>query len=111
MTSGSSIQAMIRTDPPQLGQVSISMPKTRSRRCALLVAARRSPAVGSSGVSLVSCRAPLPRLAGVTRARCRLLGANTPWKRLRLTLGLATRAASRAMKSRGSKMTWVVPSR
>ncbi|MEY0057199.1 hypothetical protein AB7W15_16575, partial [Morganella morganii] len=25
---------------------------------------------------------------------CRLLGANTPWKRVRLTLGFGTRAAS-----------------
>ncbi len=30
-------------------------------------------------------------------ARDRLLGANTPWKRVRLTRGLGTRAASRAM--------------
>ena len=42
----------------------------------------------------------------------RLLDANTPlWKRVRLTHGLGTKAASRAMKSRGSKMTCVVPSR
>ena len=53
----------------------------------------------------------LPRFAGVTNARCRLLGANTPWKRVRLTLGFGTGAASLAMKSNGSKMTCVVPSR
>jgi hypothetical protein len=35
----------------------------------------------------------------------------TLWKRVRLTRGCGTRAASRAMKSRGSKMTCVVPSR
>jgi hypothetical protein len=45
--------------------------------------------------------------AGVTRARCLLFGANTPWNRVRLTLGLGTRAASLAMKSTGSKITWV----
>ncbi len=50
-------------------------------------------------------------LAGVIRARYLLLGANTPWKRVRLTRGFGTRAANRAMKSSGSKMTWVVPSR
>jgi hypothetical protein len=32
---------MIRTAPPQAGQVSMSMPKTRFRRCAQVVAARR----------------------------------------------------------------------
>ena len=32
-------------------------------------------------------------------------------KRVRLTFGLGTEVASRAMKSNGSKMTWVVPSR
>jgi hypothetical protein len=31
--------------------------------------------------------------------------------RVRFTLGFGTSAASRAMKSKGSKMTWVVPSR
>ena len=51
------------------------------------------------------------RLAGVTRARYLLLGANTPWKRVRLTRGLGTRAANRAIKSNGSKMTCVVPAR
>ena len=42
----------------------------------------------------------LPRWAGVTCERCLLLGANTP-KRVRLNLGFGTRAARRAMKSRG----------
>ena len=42
------------------------------------------------------------RLAGVTAARCLLFGANTPWKRVRLTRGLGTNAAKRAMKSSGS---------
>ncbi len=38
-------------------------------------------------------------------------GRKTPWNRVRLTRGLGTRAASRAMKSSNSKMTCVVPSR
>ena len=33
MTSGFSMQAMTRSVPPHLGQVSMSMPKTRFRRC------------------------------------------------------------------------------
>jgi hypothetical protein len=40
-----------------------------------------------------------------------LFGANTPWNRVRFTLGLGTSAANLAMKSSGSKMTCVVPSR
>jgi len=35
---------------------------------------------------------PLPRLAGVTRARWALFGAKTPWNRIRLTLGFGTNA-------------------
>ncbi|MFT5450211.1 MAG: hypothetical protein ACI9DC_005416, partial [Gammaproteobacteria bacterium] len=64
-----------------------------------------------SGASAVRALLPLPRLAGVTCARCALLGANTPWKRVRFTRGLGTKATSRAMKSIGSNMTCVVPSR
>ncbi len=73
------MQAMIRTDPPQAGQVSMSIPKTRFKRCDQLIDARRSPDAGSFASSRVPCRLPLPRLAGVTRARCVLFGANTPW--------------------------------
>ena len=50
-------------------------------------------------------------MPGVTCARCALFGAKTPWNRVRLTRGLGTKATSRAMKSIGSKMTCVVPSR
>jgi len=46
MTSGSSMQAMIRTAPPQAAQVSMSMPNTRLRRCAQVIAARRSAGSG-----------------------------------------------------------------
>jgi len=76
-----------------------------------LIAARRSAGALSSGSAVVARRPPLPRLAGVTRARYLLFGAKTPWKRVRLTRGLGTKAASRAMKSSGSKITYVVPSR
>ena len=47
--------AMILTAPPQAGQVSMSMPKTRFRRCAQLIEARRSAGVGSS-ISFVAER-------------------------------------------------------
>ena len=67
MTAGSSMHAMIRTAPPQAGQVSISIPKTRFRRCAQVIAARRSAGVGSSGSAGLACCPPRPRLAGVTR--------------------------------------------
>ena len=43
-----------------------------------LIAARRSAGVVSSGESAVRALLPLPRLEGVTCARCALLGANTP---------------------------------
>lgn len=33
ITAGSSMQAMIRSAPPQAEQISMSMPKARSRRC------------------------------------------------------------------------------
>ncbi len=59
-----------------------------------LMAARRSPGIRSCACSGALGLLPLPRLAGVTCTRCLLLGANTPWKRMRLTLGLGTRAAS-----------------
>ena len=111
ITTGSSMQAMILTAPPQARQVSMSMLNTRFRRCAQVIDARRSLGVFSCPSAHALGLLPLPRFAGVTRARCLLLGANTPWKRVRLTLGLGTRAASRAMKSSGSKMTCVVPSR
>ena len=71
-----------------------------------LMATRRPAGV----VFSVACDAPAvlpwPRLEGVTRARCALLGAQVDylaaWKRVRLTRGLGTRATSLAMKSSGS---------
>ena len=90
ITTGSSIQAMMRIAPPQAGQVSMSIPNTRLRRCAQVIAARRSGGVRSSVWAAAWSFAPLPRRALVTRARWALFGANTPWKRVRLTRGLGT---------------------
>ena len=87
------MQATIRTEPPQAGQVSISILNTLFRRCAQVIDARRSAAVGSSASAAATAWPPLPRLAGVTRARYWLFGANTPWKRVRFTLGFGTSAA------------------
>ena len=78
ITAGSWIQAMIRSAPPQAGQVSMSMPKTRFSRCAQVIAARRSAGVFSCPSSKALGLAPFPRFPGVTAARSRLLGANTP---------------------------------
>jgi len=41
LTAGSSMQAMIRSAPPQAGQVSMSISKTLLRRCAQVVDYRR----------------------------------------------------------------------
>ena len=37
--------------------------------------------------------------------------ANTPWKRVKSTLGLGTKVANLVMKSNGWDMTCIVPSR
>ena len=79
--------------PPQRVQVSISTWNTRLSRCAQVMAAWRSAAVlGEPGPRRG------PRRAGVTCARRLWLGANTPWNRVRLTRGVGTKAARRAMK-------------
>ena len=62
------MQAMIRTCPPQVRQVSMSMLNTRLRRCAQLMDARRSDSVCSCASSGALGLLPLPRLAGVTHA-------------------------------------------
>ena len=91
-----------------------------------VMAARRSAGVwfSSSDRGFLT----LPRFAGVTCTRCLLFGAKTPWKRVRLTLGLGTNATSLEMAvpahpcahgipyilyiiSSGSNMTCVVPLR
>lgn len=54
------------------------MLNTRLKRWAQVIEARRSVGVWSCASSGLLGTRPLPRLAGVTRARCLLLGANTP---------------------------------
>ena len=84
--------------------------KTRFNRFAQVIEALFSAGVWSDSFGdLVFMH--LPRLDGVTRARYLLLGAKTPWKRVRLTLGLGTKATSLEIKSSGSNITWVVPLR
>ena len=56
--NGSSMQTMILTAPPQAGQVSMSMPNTRFRRCAQVIEARRSASVGSSEAPVEGRRPP-----------------------------------------------------
>jgi hypothetical protein len=51
---------MIRTAPPQAGQVSMSMPKTHFRRCAQLIAALSSAGVGPSNTPLWDAGLPCP---------------------------------------------------
>jgi len=93
ITTGSSMLAMILTSPPHSLQVSISILKTRFNRFAQVIEALFSAGVWSDSFGdLVFMH--LPRLAGVTRARYLLLGAKTPWKRVRLTLGLGTKATN-----------------
>ena len=62
--------------------------------CAQVIDAWRSAGVWSGCCLAVLPLIPLPRLAGVTIVRYLLLGANTPWKRVRWTLGLGTKATS-----------------
>jgi hypothetical protein len=69
------MQAMTFAVPPHLVQASISMLNTRFKRCAQVMAARRSAGVGGSSDTLAWF--PLPRFAGVTNARYWPLGANT----------------------------------
>lgn len=101
ITSESSMLAMILTLPPHFSHRSVSILKTRFNLWAGIDARRAARVGGSSDTSALF---PLPRLAGVTKARCLLLGANTSWNRVRLTLGFGTSAARRAMKSSGSKI-------
>lgn len=61
-------------------QVSMSMLNTRFKRCAQVFDARLFAGVLSRPSSDALGLAPIPNFAGVTRARCLLLGANTPDK-------------------------------
>lgn len=109
MTSGSSILAITLSFPPQRAHRSISMPNTRFRRCAQLIATWRG-VMGLSG-STGTALPPTPRCAGVTAERSLLWGANTPWNRVRCIRGGGTSAASLAIRSSGSSTMCVVPSR
>ena len=100
MTSGFSMRAMTRSLPPHLGRVSMSMAKTRF--------GRRFRVMGARGLSGFSWRGSR---FGTTDSRCLQFGANTPWNRVRFNRGRGTNAAGRAMKSSGSRTTWVEPSR
>ena len=114
MAVGSWMLATIRTAPPQWTQVLTSMPNTRLRRCAQLIARRRWSGVRSSLLALVDSASAadfLPRPDGVNCARRLEFGANMPWKRVRWARGGGTSAASLAMKSTESHSTWVVPFR
>src|SRR5690606_42005720 len=65
-------------------------------------------------LSVAVVRARWPRRAdpfGTNWGRRAEAGANTPWYRVRWARGFGTSATSRAMKSSGSKITCVVPSR
>ena len=81
ISGGSSIQAITRSLLPHSGQVSMSMANTRLRR--------RIQFMGAGGLSLST------RFVrrGTMRFRCLKFGANTPWKRVRFSRGLGTRAA------------------
>jgi hypothetical protein len=80
--------ATIRSVPSQRWHVSISMPNTRFNRRAQFTDTWGG--VGGLPGSMDDGFAPLPRRAGVTRARSRLWGANTPWdgRMRRIVLGL-----------------------
>ena len=92
---------MILTSPPHLLQIETSILKIRLSLSAHVSDLWLSASDFSLVVEEVFLALPLPRFAGVTWMRCLLLGASTPWNRVRLTLGLGTIAANLAMKSKG----------
>jgi hypothetical protein len=77
MTAGVSMLAMTRSRPPQCRQVSISMANTRLRRCAQVRPRWRLEA--DADPCWLASLAGAVRVAGTTRARSGLAGANTPW--------------------------------
>ena len=56
MRSGFSLQAMTHGVPPHLGQVSMSMEKTRLKRCIHAMGASGWPGFDASGSRLVQCQ-------------------------------------------------------
>ena len=93
MTAGSSMAAMIFSLPPQCGQRSMSISKTRlSRRAQLIRAGADGPgaaARSAEGSDVFSAG------RGTIAGRSLALGASTPWKRIKCKRGRGTRAASR----------------
>ena len=78
MTSGASMHAMIRTAPPQAGQVSMSILKTRLRRCADVVSCGVSNRPLSASDYRLKTAALLPALGRIeTNAKRHRLG----WRR------------------------------
>jgi len=106
MTAGASMLAMRRKGPPHCRQISMSMVKTRLKRCVQLIARCRSVAAAAPRSAAAAARVP-----GTICARSGLAGANAPWYRVRCARGFGTNAASRAIRSSGSKITCVVASR
>jgi len=103
MAVGSSMLATIRSVPPQWPQAFTSMPNTRLRRCAQVIARRRSMGVRWSALASVDSAlvgGRLPRPEGVSCARNFAFGVKTPWKRVRCARGGGTNAASLAMTNR-----------
>ena len=85
MAAGSSMLPTIRTAPPQWMQVVTSIPNTRLRRCAQLIARRRSSGVHWSvlaSVDSASMAGRLPRPDGVNCARKVALGAQIRLERI-----------------------------
>ena len=105
------MHAMILTVPPHWHQTETSILKTRFSLSAQVSGLWPLANDFSLLVEEVFLELPLPRFAGVTLMRCLMLCVSTPWKRVRLILGLGTIAANLEMKSKGSKITCVVSSR
>ncbi len=79
ITTDSRMAAMILSSPPQLGQCSRSISKTRlSSRAHPMRAGRRCGLVGSAAPSS-DAQASSSGHAGTTSARSLALGASTPW--------------------------------
>ena len=85
------MQVMIRIGPWQAGQVSMSMPNSRSGRCARVIKVWRS-AGPSSTKAVVDYSPPLPRLG---RAPLPGVGREYAVEAREVTGGLWTKAANR----------------
>ena len=97
---------MIFNLPPQFGQWSMSISKTRLSSLAQLMRAGAPCACASSVEASVARSAGL----GMILPRNFALGTSMPWKRIRCKRERGTSAASRCMNSSGAMTIWVVPS-